>query len=264
MHNYYELLEVKESASTQEIKKAFRERAKKFHPDISGKSGGEEMRKLLAAYKTLSDRNRRFEYDRAYARFTGKFDSGKFDYRSFLRERNDPESRSKLIFFELLHMEEDEALSIWQTQGGLDFQLENYLDREDWMDCGFILAEELAARGRHYEAFTLLVRVVREERRLPYFKHFMEEVEKFIKELVRLQLRPTVDDETYLKCMGELISLGFSPRYEAGILRSIAETLFRLGEIDSAGKALKEALKRNPGLPNTVKLKQKLHVQGMS
>ena len=49
MYNYYELLEVAESASTQEIKKAFRERAKKLHPDISGKSGGEEMRKLLAS-----------------------------------------------------------------------------------------------------------------------------------------------------------------------------------------------------------------------
>jgi curved DNA-binding protein CbpA len=257
MNNYYELLEVAQSASTQEIKKAFRERAKKLHPDISGKSGDEEMRKLLAAYKTLIDRNRRFEYDRAYERFAGIY---RFDYRTFLRERTDPESRSKLIFFELLHMEEDEALSIWQAQGGLDFPLEKYLDREDWMDCSFILAEELAARNRHYEAFMLLVRVVREERRLPYFRHFMEEVEKFLKELVRLQLRPALDDETYLECMEELISLGFSPRYEAGILRSIAETLFRMGEVDGAGKALKEALKRNPALPNTVKLKQKLHV----
>jgi curved DNA-binding protein CbpA len=257
MYNYYELLEVAESASTQEIKKAFRERAKKLHPDISGKSGGEEMRKLLAAYKTLSDRNRRFEYDRAYARFAAK---GRFDYRSFLREKDDPESRSKLIFFELLHMEEDEALSIWQAQGGLDFPMEKYMDREDWMDCSFILAEELAARIRNYEAFMLLVRVVREERRLPYFKHFMEEVEKFIKELVRLQLRPALDDETYLECMEALVNLGFSPRYEAGIFRSIAETLFRMGEFDGAGKALKEALKRNPGLPNTVKLKQRLQI----
>jgi tetratricopeptide (TPR) repeat protein len=257
MYNYYELLEVSESASTQEIKKAFRERAKKFHPDISGKSGGEEMRKLLAAYKTLSDHNRRFEYDRAYARFAGKY---RFDYRSFLREKDDPESRSKLIFFELLHMEEDEALSIWQTQGGLDFPLEKYLDREDWMDCCFILAEELASRGRYYEAFSLLVKLIREERRLPYFRHFAEEVEKFLKELVRLDLRPALDDETYLKCMEELISLGFAPRYEAVVFRSIAETLFRLGEFDSAGKALKEALKRNPGLPNVVRLKQRLQV----
>jgi curved DNA-binding protein CbpA len=257
MNNYYELLEVKEGASTQEIKKAFRERAKKLHPDISGKSGGEEMRKLLAAYKTLSDRNRRFEYDKAYARFAGKY---RFDYRTFLRERNDPESRSKLIFFELLHMEEDEAISIWQAQGGLDFPLESYLDREDWMDCGFILAEELAARGRYYEAFMFLVKLIREERRLPYFKHFAEEVEKFLKELARLELKPALDDETYLKCLEALVSLGFPPRYEAGVLRSAAETLFRLGDLDSAGKALREALKRNPGLPNVERLKKKLCV----
>ena len=263
MNNYYDLLEIEQDASPQEIKKAFRERAKQLHPDISGEAGAEEMRKLLAAYEILGDRNRRFEYDRAYVRFTGKYRGRQnFDYRSYLREKkDDPESQAKLVFFELLHLEEDEALSVWQNNGGLEFPMARYLDREDWMDCTFILAEELAKRDRSYEAFVLLVSLVREERRRPYFKHFMEEVENFLKELARLRLRLAVDAETYLECMEALLDLGFPPREEARWMRSIAETLIRLGELGGAEKVFREALKRDPALPNTVRLKRKFHIQ---
>lgn len=262
MTNYYELLEISQNASPQEIKKAFRERAKQFHPDISGDSGAEEMRKLLAAYEILSDPDRRFEYDRAYNRFAGKYLGKKgFDYRSFLMEqKDDPESQAKLIFFELLHLEEESAISIWQEQGGLDFCMEKFMDREDWMDCGYILAEELAKRNRIYEAFVLLVKLVREERRRPYFKHFMEEVETFLKELVRLRLRQAVDAETYVECLNTLLGLGFSSRDEARWMRSLAEALMRLGEFGDAARIFGEALKRDPKLPNTVLLRRKLHV----
>ena len=224
MTNYYGLLELSEDASTQEIKRAFRERAKRLHPDIVGESGAGEMRKLLSAYETLSDRNRRFEYDRAYRRFVGKYSGIEgFDYRSFLRERTeDPESQAKLIFFEFLHLEEDEAISIWQRQGALAFQMEKYLDREDWMDCSYILAEELSRRNRYYEAFVVLVKLVREERRRPYFKHFMADLESFLKELVRLHLRRAVeDDETYIECLEVLLELGFSSRDRDRWLRSL-------------------------------------------
>ena len=138
-----------------------------------------------------------------------------------MEREDDPSSQAKLIFFELLHLEEEAAIAIWHKHGGLKFPMEKHLDREDWMDCSYILAEELAKRRRFYEAFVLLVSLVREERRLPYFKHFMHEVETFLKELVRLHLRPTVDWETYLECMEALLHLGFPPQYEASILRSI-------------------------------------------
>jgi curved DNA-binding protein CbpA len=216
------------------------------------------MRKLLAAYEVLSNRDRRFEYDRAYTRFTRKYH---FDYRTFLREQgDDPASRTKLIFFELLHLEEDAALAIWQEKGGLDFPMEKYLDREDWMDCTYILAEELARRDRYYEAFFLLLRLVREERRRPYFKHFMQEVEGFLKKIVRLKLRSVVDAETYVECIEALLDLGFHPRDEARWMRSAAEVLVRAGETGAAAQVFREALKRDPALPNTLKLRRKLNV----
>ncbi|MDR1025251.1 MAG: J domain-containing protein [Treponema sp.] len=258
MTNYYTVLEVRESASTQEIKRAFRDKAKRLHPDIAGKEAEGEMRKLLTAYEVLSDRDRRYEYDRAYSRFIKKVD---FDYRSWLRERSDdPASRAKLVFFELLHLEEDAALAVWDRSGALGFPLERYLDREDWMDCVYLLAEELDRRDRCYEAFELLIALVREERRRPYFKHFMDDIEGFLKELVRLRLRAGVGDELWVDCLETLLELGFSPRDEARWLRSMAETLLKMGDEAAAQSIIREALRRDPGLPNAARLRQKLRV----
>jgi curved DNA-binding protein CbpA len=257
MENYYSLLGVRQDASSGDIKKAFREKAKRLHPDIAGKAAEAAMRKLLTAYEVLSSRDRRFEYDRAYSRFVKNTD---FDYRTWLQEQGDPPSQAKLIFFELLHLEEDAALEIWRKNGGLRFPLEKYLDREDWMDCLYMLAEELDKRGQYYESFRLLTHLVREERRLPYFRHFMDDIEMFLREQVRLRLRAQVDDETWVDCLETLLELGFSPRDEARWMRSLAEVLLRTGETAAAGAMIREALKRDPALPNTARLRRKLSV----
>ncbi|MDR1420769.1 MAG: DnaJ domain-containing protein [Treponema sp.] len=258
MENYYSLLGVPREASPADIKKAFREKAKRLHPDIAGKSAEDRMRKLLAAYEVLSNRDRRYEYDRAYFRFVGKVS---FDYRSWLSQRNDPESRAKLVFFELLHLEEERALEIWRESGGLDFPMERYLDREDWMDCVYLLAEELDRRNAGFEAFTLLVRVIREERRLPYFRHFMEDVQARLKDLVRFRLGPLLDDAVWVECLASLLDLGFSSRDEARWMRSMAEALFRMGDSGAAEGVIREALRRDPALPQVQRLRKKLRVE---
>jgi curved DNA-binding protein CbpA len=223
MTNYYEILGVRQDSSTQDIKRAFREKAKRLHPDIAGEHAVGEMRKLLAAYEILSHREKRFDYDQSYNRFTQSYH---FDYRQFLQEQgDDPASQAKLLFFELLHAGEDAALSIWDNHGGPDFPLERYLDREDWMDCAYILAEELYKRDRYYDAFLLLAALVREERRRPYFRHFAEDIKIFLKELVRLKLRSTVDGDTYIECLETMLDLNFSPHDEARWQRSIDKTL---------------------------------------
>ncbi|MDR1899571.1 MAG: J domain-containing protein [Treponema sp.] len=258
MDNYYSLLGITQNASSSDIKKAFREKAKRFHPDLAGKKAEEGMRRLLAAYEVLSDRDRRFEYDRAYSRFVTK---PGFDYRTWLRgQGDDPAGRAKLVFFELLHLEEDEALGIWRQGGGIHFPLEQYLDREDYMDCLYLLAEELDRRGDGFEAFTLLVRLVREERRLPYFRHFMDDIETFLRELVRRRLKSQVDEETWVECLETLLSLEFPPRDEARWMRSLAEALLQMGETRQAEAVIREALRRDPSLPATARLRRRLQV----
>jgi len=241
MNNYYELLGLRPDASAAEIKKAFREKAKKLHPDIAGEAAGTQMRRLLTAYETLSSGQKRYEYDRAYSRFMA---NRSFDYRKWLRERgDDPASMAKLVFFELLHLEEDEAIKIWWKNGGINFPMEKYMDREDWMDCCFILAEELDRRGHCYEAFRLLERVIREERRKPYFGIFTPELEKYTREIVRRRLRPQVDDETWIAVMEALLDLGFPAGDTAFWLRSLARTLHKIGDHAGSAQVLNEAKK---------------------
>ncbi|MCL2139957.1 MAG: J domain-containing protein [Treponema sp.] len=206
MNGYYELLGVNRDASLNEIKKAFRKKAKRLHPDIAGKDAEKMMRRLLIAYKTLSSEQRRFEYDKMYAHFAYK---NGFNYREWLREQeDDPVSQAKLIFYELLHLEEDEAIAIWRKNGGIGFPIEQYLGRGDWMDCCFFLAEELDRRLHCFEAIMLLIKIMREERRKPYFRLFAPEIEKFIIEIAQQRLRKQVDDEIWNKCKEQLQDLG--------------------------------------------------------
>ena len=60
---YYETLGLTPEADTAAVKRAFRARAKQSHPDAVGLGDTEGFHKLTEAYETLSDTDRRADYD---------------------------------------------------------------------------------------------------------------------------------------------------------------------------------------------------------
>src|SRR3990167_9928518 len=68
--DYYKILGVERGASKDDVKKAFRKLAHKYHPD----KGGDEakFKEVNEVYQVLSDDKKRTEYDR-YGRVFGDF-----------------------------------------------------------------------------------------------------------------------------------------------------------------------------------------------
>jgi molecular chaperone DnaJ len=62
--DYYSVLGVSRDATDTELKRAFRELARKHHPDVSADNNGEAFREINEAYAILSDRDTRARYDR--------------------------------------------------------------------------------------------------------------------------------------------------------------------------------------------------------
>jgi curved DNA-binding protein len=92
--DYYQALGVGENASQDEIKKAYRELAKKHHPDKNpgNKAAEEKFKEASEAYDTLNDPEKRAKYDRLrkspFARQTGGDDS--MSYEEFMRQYGGP------------------------------------------------------------------------------------------------------------------------------------------------------------------------------
>ena len=64
--DYYEILGVKKTASEAELKKAYRDLAKKYHPDKNkgNKEAENRFKEISEAYAVLSDKEKREQYDR--------------------------------------------------------------------------------------------------------------------------------------------------------------------------------------------------------
>src|SRR5437870_1857774 len=89
--DYYDILGVKKNATDEELKKAYRNLAKKYHPDKNkgNKEAENKFKEISEAYAVLSDKEKREQYDRlGREAFSGgnPFGAGGFDFQQFAEQ----------------------------------------------------------------------------------------------------------------------------------------------------------------------------------
>lgn len=100
MINFYKILGVKNFATSEEIKVAYRKLSKKFHPDLNDgdKFFEEKFKELQNAYETLSDSHRKEIYDKKLENFYTSFENVKGENKTENREakkQDEPRNQSQ-------------------------------------------------------------------------------------------------------------------------------------------------------------------------
>ncbi|PIE04516.1 MAG: molecular chaperone DnaJ [Spirochaetales bacterium] len=259
MKDYYAILGVSPDADLSTVRKAFREKAKEVHPDTAGSTGTARFLAIKEAWEILSSAAGRESYDisrRAAKRSESRSD---WDYRDFLHGRkDDPESLARLICYDLLHDRDTEALNLYDSaSGGGFFSLKDYLDREDFMDYAFLLAEAYLERGALVKAYRLLRGIAELEEEHPYFRHFYVEVLEKMASIVRRSLPDDNENRLRMAFISDLVTFSYPDREEARLRKLLSELLSAAGRYEEAAVELRKAYElapTMPGLAETVKM----------
>ena len=247
MENYYKVLGVRQNATQAEIRRAYRQKAKLFHPDMAT-GDMEEFRRIQNAYEVLTDVKVRELFDQRDWNWQWRPRSGKrssFDYRKWLLERQDDESACLLILFDLMHGREDDAVEEYKKMNmeRPNFRLSRYLTREDFMDWGFILSEELVLRQEYYDAIILLGQIVQMEKTFDYFRFFFPEVLDLVRHVLYNNIEGHMNEELALDTWERALEMELGNKDNAFFLMKMADIYEHMGDRSTAEICRKESVR---------------------
>jgi len=255
--SYYDVLNVSRTASQAEIKRAFRTLAKKYHPDTNpeqSKSAATRLKDVMVAYKVLSNERERARYDillQTSPAFSSSVRASRADSSA---------SQAKRILEDMLSGEGERALEAHdrlKAQEGFD--LEVLLDTRDYLDCVFLLAEQMERVGRDREATELYEELYAREKEPPRHRYFFEEVKMRLKKLYSRKLpREARSPEEEIACYKRILEFDVDRSEKAFILKKIAEVYLKVGQTEEAKKVFQEALELKPGLKGTATIRERL------
>lgn len=145
--SYYDILELKDTATADEIKKAYKNAALKYHPDkasvndLTDEQANAVFKKVSEAYETLGDTNRKNAYDAMIKRNKTYTPLNSFAPQKEIKTRQDVH-----IAFEM--QLPDESYVVVAKEGVFVFDNQNKLIKK--------LLENIIRREKKYKCMTLL------------------------------------------------------------------------------------------------------------
>ena len=139
--DYYKILELEKNATPEEIRKAYKRLAFKYHPDKNPNNKEEAEKKfkqIYEAYSILSNENGKIKYDSLIEKNIQKFDAYEF-YSKFFKQANDEdeygyfknEEKNDVVDLRFQHIE-DILKNLNQETGFTKENFDNNYDDEDF------------------------------------------------------------------------------------------------------------------------------------
>lgn len=257
---YYDVLAIGRDATQPEIKKAFRRLAKEYHPDQNRDGAEQASRKLkevIAAYRVLSNERERARYDVMMQSVPGVREEARRNESRTFKEQAD-----QLLEY-LLSGQGRRALRLYdELMEQEEFDLPEFLNVKDYLDCIFLLAEQLEHEDRYREAADYYEELYEREKEPPRQRYFFETVEARIKKLYSRKLpRDATAPEEEIGCYQRILAFDLDKSEKAFILKKIAEVYCRIGEEEKARDIFSEALELKPGLKGTATIREDLGME---
>jgi len=255
--SYYDVLNIERTASQAEIKRAFRKLAKKYHPDTNpgrSKASAVRLKEVMAAYKVLSNERERARYDvllQTSPAFSPTVRASRGDSAAAL---------ARQMLDDLLSGDGRRALETYDELVGKEgCNLAACLDVRDYLDCIFLLAEQMERAGRDREATRLYEELYEREKEPPRHRYFFEEVKVRLKKLYSRKLpREARSPEEEIACYQRILEFDVDRSEKAFILKKIAEVHLKVGEVNEAKRVFQQALELKPGLKGTATIRERL------
>ena len=256
---YYDILDIQRGASQTEIKQAFRKMAKKYHPDTNPEDeerATQKLNEIITAYRVLSNERERARYD-VMMRTNPTLEQRETSESASTAEKTDE------ILQDLLAGRGRKALETYdELREGEAFQLSDHLDIRDYLDCLFLLAEQLERVGRHSEATEFYEELYAREKEPPRYRYFLEEVKERIKKLYSRKLPREADSaQEEIACYRRILEFDVDRSEKAFLLKKIAEVYCRIGRERKAKQIFQQALDLKPGLKGTATIREKLGME---
>ncbi|KAA0244115.1 MAG: hypothetical protein DYG83_12765 [Candidatus Brocadia sp. AMX2] len=266
MVNYYDILEVHQEVSVEEIKRSFRTLIKKYHPDIHSRNklwAESKTKIIIQAYKTLSDSVTREQYDKQYKHLFQTRKKSSFSKKETTLD-SDIQARIRVIFFDLLEGHSNSAIDnyerLLQDFDAIDFF--SYLNHRDYIDCKFLLAEAYEKLKRYDVAIELYEFILERGKGSTNRRHLLHEIKERIRNIYCRNLARTAPPEKALGYYEKVLKLNLYKNENAFIYKKMAECFLKMEEYENALKHLNIALSLKPNLQgaNKLKTKLKLHI----